>query len=171
MDEPNEEIEIELPPPPAHVWLLGGVFLLLLLFALYFARTVMVPIVSALVLYLLLQPALRALSRLRVPRLLAALLILVLLMAGAAAVVALVASPAASWVERAPQSLARLEARMAPVKQVFDRMQKASEHVEKMAEGQPSGEVPVVVREAELLGGAPARPGAEIWRRGRMPAK
>jgi predicted PurR-regulated permease PerM len=147
LDDPaREDIEVEGPLPPATVWLLGGILFLMTMFALYFARTVMVPVVAAMILYLLLQPALRALARLKVPRPLAALLVLAMLVAMAAAVIALVAAPATAWFERAPQSIARMEDRMAPVKDLLDRVQQAGAHVEKMAEGQSNGEVPVVVK-------------------------
>lgn len=50
--------EIPLPRDRALI-LLTGIFLLLLLFALYFARDVVVPIAFALVLSLMLQPVMR----------------------------------------------------------------------------------------------------------------
>jgi O-antigen ligase len=58
---------------------LGGLFLLALLSVFYAAREIVLPIVLAFVLMLVLQPALRMLERLRVPRTLAALLLISLL--------------------------------------------------------------------------------------------
>ena len=56
----------------------GGLFILALLAALYAGREIVLPIVLAIILNLLLQPALRMLERLYVPRILGALLLIAL---------------------------------------------------------------------------------------------
>ena len=55
----------------------GGLFMLALLAALYAGREIVLPIVLAIILNLLLQPSLRMLERLHVPRMLGALLLIV----------------------------------------------------------------------------------------------
>jgi len=55
----------------------GGLFMLALLAALYAGREIVLPIVLAIILNLLLQPALRMLERLHAPRMLGALLLIV----------------------------------------------------------------------------------------------
>ena len=55
---------------------LGGLFVLALLATAFVAREIVLPLVFAIVLKLLLQPALRVLERLHIPRLLAALLLI-----------------------------------------------------------------------------------------------
>jgi len=57
----------------------GGLFMLALLAALYAGREIVLPIVLAIILDLLLQPALRLLERLHLPRMLGALLLIALL--------------------------------------------------------------------------------------------
>jgi predicted PurR-regulated permease PerM len=71
----EEPEEMPLPSDPKAVFL-GGLFFLALLAAAYVAREVIMPLTFAVVLALLLQPALRLLERLRLPRTLAALLLI-----------------------------------------------------------------------------------------------
>jgi hypothetical protein len=60
-----------LPSDPKVIFL-GGLFVLALLAAAYVASEIVLPLVFAIILKLLLQPALRMLERLHVPRMLAA---------------------------------------------------------------------------------------------------
>ena len=64
-----------LPSDPKVIFL-GGLFVLALLATAYVASEIVLPLVFAVVLNLLLQPALRILERLHVPRILAALLLI-----------------------------------------------------------------------------------------------
>jgi len=76
---PAEELE-EMPlPSDPKVIFLGGLFVLALLATAYVASEIVLPLVFAVVLNLLLQPALRILERLHVPRILAALLLILAL--------------------------------------------------------------------------------------------
>ena len=68
------EVPEDLPlPSDPKVIFLGGLFALALLAAAYMASEIILPFVFAIVLKLLLQPALRVLERLHIPRLPAAL--------------------------------------------------------------------------------------------------
>jgi hypothetical protein len=58
----------------------GGLFFLAFLAALYAAREIVLPVVLAFVLALLMQPPVRMMDRLRVPRVLSALVLIVLLL-------------------------------------------------------------------------------------------
>src|SRR6476620_11109206 len=75
----EEPEEMPLPSDPKAIFL-GGLFSLALLAAAYVAREVIMPLVFAIVLSLLLQPALRLLERLRIPRTLASLLLILVLL-------------------------------------------------------------------------------------------
>src|SRR6202051_3985928 len=79
--EAADETEMPLPSDP-RTFFLGGLFALGVLAALYVASSVILPVVFALVLNLLLQPGVRLLGRLHLPRALGALLA-VLLVIGA----------------------------------------------------------------------------------------
>ena len=74
---PPPEVPEEHPPPsdPKTIFL-GGLFILALLTTAFVAREIVLPLVFAIVLKLLLQPALRVLERLHIPRLPAALLLI-----------------------------------------------------------------------------------------------
>src|SRR5580765_861784 len=71
--EAGDETEMPLPSDP-RTFFLGGLFALGVLAALYVASSVILPVVLALVLNLLLQPAVRLLGRLHFPRAVGALL-------------------------------------------------------------------------------------------------
>ena len=75
------EVPEDLPlPPDPKVIFLGGLFVLAALAAAYVVSEIVLPLVFAIVLKLLLQPALRVLERLHVPRILAALLLILALL-------------------------------------------------------------------------------------------
>ena len=71
----EEPEEMPLPSDPKVIFL-GGLFALALLAAVYVAAEIVLPLVLAVVLKLLLQPAMRLLERWHVPRMLAALLLI-----------------------------------------------------------------------------------------------
>lgn len=74
------EVLAEMPlPSDRKVTFLGGLFVLALLAAAYIASEIVLPLVFAITLKLLLQPALRVLARLHVPRSIAALLLILTL--------------------------------------------------------------------------------------------
>ncbi|MGH7226763.1 MAG: AI-2E family transporter, partial [Gemmataceae bacterium] len=75
--EPEDQ---PLPSDPKAVFL-GGLFVLALLASAYIASDIVLPLVFAIVLKLMLQPAMRVLERLHIPRLLAALLLILALFA------------------------------------------------------------------------------------------
>src|SRR6478672_8920460 len=90
---PEEQDEMPLPSDPKVIFL-GGLFALALLAAVYVAAEIVLPLVLAVVLKLLLQPAMRLLERWHVPRILAALL---LILAVFGTIVGLGAAIAAGW--------------------------------------------------------------------------
>src|SRR6476661_3863248 len=95
--QPTEVLE-ELPlPSDPKVTLLGGLFVLALLAAAYVASEIVLPLVLAIALKLLLQPALRVLERLHVPRTIAALLLILTLFGTIVGLGAAISSPARTW--------------------------------------------------------------------------
>src|SRR5262245_37203670 len=67
------------------VYVAGGILLLLVLFALYFTGTIVIPVIVAIGLYLTLKPVMRLAGKLRLPRVLAACLIIVMFFGGVSA--------------------------------------------------------------------------------------
>ena len=75
MAQVEEPEEMPLPSDPKVIFL-GGLFAFALLTAIYVAAEIVLPLVLAIVLNLLLQPAVRLLERWHLPRMLAALLLI-----------------------------------------------------------------------------------------------
>ena len=125
---------------------LAGIFILHLLAALYFAKAVAAPILLAFVLYLLLQPAQRVLARLHLPKMAGAVLIVVLLYGSIGLFVTALSGPATRWVERMPESIVRMESRIAPIKQAMAKFTRATSQVEKITETAAPGPAPVVIK-------------------------
>lgn len=89
-------------------WALRGLFVLALLFTVQHTRTVLLPIVVALVFTFMLAPAVRKLRRYGLPDAIGAAFVVVAVLGGIGLVGLAVAGPALSWWERAPSSLTQL---------------------------------------------------------------
>lgn len=114
---------------------LTGLFLLAALYTLYVARSFLLPVVLAALLTLLLEPVVRFLKRrLRIPVPLGAGIILLALLGGLGFAVYQLAQPAYDWVEKAPQSLRRVERKLRDLKKPVQTLGKATEQVEKIAQ-------------------------------------
>jgi predicted PurR-regulated permease PerM len=102
---------------------------------LYVAQDAFIPVAMASFLALLLSPAVDRLQRWRVPRGLAvATVMLVVLLAGAGAVHA-GWNPAIEWLERAPQTLRKIDQRVRPLRAVIARLDEITERVGRLAQG------------------------------------
>jgi predicted PurR-regulated permease PerM len=141
---PGEGEELPLPKD-VHAFLLLGIFTLLLLDALYFAAHMLLPVMFAFLLQLLLQPVMRALGKLHIPKTAAALLVLLALLGALGMLGSSLAGPASGWIAKAPESLPRLEQRLSAFRAPIDKVQKATKEVEQMAAG-PAAAPEVVVK-------------------------
>jgi predicted PurR-regulated permease PerM len=99
-------------PADANTVFLGGLFALAVLAGCYAAAEIALPIVLAFVLSLVLQPAMRQLERLYLPRAIAALLIIVLLFGTLAGLGTALSGPAASWAQKLPSGIPKLQERL-----------------------------------------------------------
>lgn len=131
--------------PNAVAYLAAGILLLMTLFALYFTGALVVPIILAIGLYLTLKPVMRVAGRLRIPRVIAALLIIVTFFGGVGALGFTLSDPAATWVAKAPDSLRRLESRLFFFKRPIANLQSVGKQVENMAEPTAAGAKPVTL--------------------------
>lgn len=113
---------------------LTGIFILLLLYTLYFARSFLLPIVLALLLTFLLAPIVRALGRLRIPNGLAAALVILAMLSAVVYGAQQLSGPAASWIDRAPQGLRKAERRILELQRPMQEVQQAAEEVEEQVE-------------------------------------
>jgi predicted PurR-regulated permease PerM len=132
---------------------LGGLFLLALLAVFYAAREIVLPVILAFVLMLVLQPALRLLERLRVPRTLGALLLIGLLFGTVVAFGTALSGPATSWAVKLPEGMPRLLDHLSFLRAPIEAVRQFLEH----AEG--------YVGDAGASGGAPKAPGigSGLW--------
>lgn len=122
------------PPPPPH-GAVTGLLVLALLYTLYFAAQLILPILVAALLAMVLAPLVRGLRRLRLPRALAAGLVTAGLVITLSWAVEMLAAPAADWLQAAPQSVHQLEQKLRPVKKPVEQVKRATEQVERLAGG------------------------------------
>lgn len=124
--------DMPLPADPK-AFFLGGLFVLALLACAYLAREVLLPIVLAFILKLLMQPVMRVLARLKVPRVLASLAVIVLLLAAIVCLGELLKTPAADWAKRLPQGIPRLQERVRSISEPINTTNRLLNHAKTMA--------------------------------------
>jgi predicted PurR-regulated permease PerM len=112
-----------------------AILMLLVLVILYFTGEVVLPVIFAFLFNLLLQPAMTVLIKVHIPKTVAALFIILLFIGAVGGIGFYLSGPAAEWISKAPQSLARLEQRFSAITQPVASVQKASQEVEKIAGG------------------------------------
>jgi len=112
--------------------LLAGLLLLAILYTLYFARAVLLPVVLALLLALILMPAVRGLRQLYVPRPIGAALVVAALAGSLIGLVMWIYDPATQWIDKAPSTLAEVERKMRGIKKSVDSVAKVAEKVEQL---------------------------------------
>jgi predicted PurR-regulated permease PerM len=150
--EVADETEMPLPSDP-RTFFLGGLFALGALAALYVASSIILPVVLALVMNLLLQPAVRLLGRVHVPRAVGALLTVFLVIGALVGLVAALSVPAATWAERLPEGIPRLEAHLDVIKVPIQALQKIIQQAEQAADAPPGrGSIVSVRRDLGITG-------------------
>jgi predicted PurR-regulated permease PerM len=112
---------------------LTGLFILAILYTMYFMRSVLLPIVLALLLSYLLRPIIRALARLKIPSLISSALVLIALLALVTYGLSSLVTPLAGWLQKAPTGFAELQHKLMPVKQSLAQVAQASGQIEKLA--------------------------------------
>ena len=123
----------------------GGTFFLLLLGACYAAAEILLPIVLAFVLMLVLQPAMRLLERLHLPRGVAALAIILMLFGALAGLGTVLSGPASSWAEKLPQGIPKLQERLRFLSRPIATFQTFVNRAEGLTPGAEAKPVPVKV--------------------------
>ena len=141
----EEPEEMPLPSDPKIIFL-GGLFGLLA--AVYVAAEIVLPLVLAVVISLLLQPAMRLLERWHVPRLLAALPLMLAVFGTIVGLGAAIAGPASTWAGKLPGAIPRLQERLSFLQEPINTLQRFLQQVESY--GQPAGG-PAVSAEGSTL--------------------
>ncbi len=112
---------------------LTGLFILGVLYAMYFTRSVLLPIVLAWLLSYLLRPVVRALALLKIPSLISSALVLISLLALVTYGISSLVAPFAGWLQKAPTGFEELQHKLMPVKQSLAQVAQASGQIEKLA--------------------------------------
>jgi predicted PurR-regulated permease PerM len=123
--------EMPLRSDPKAIFL-GGLFVLALLAAAYVASEIVLPLVFAIVLKLLLQPAMRILEQLHVPRILAALLLILALFGTIVGLGTAISGPAGTWAAKLPEGIPRLQERLSFMREPIDTLQRFLQQVEEL---------------------------------------
>jgi len=147
----EEPEEMPLPSDP-NVIFLGGLFILALLATAYVASEIVLPLVFAIILNLLLQPALRILERLYVPRMLAALLLILALFGTIVGLGTAISGPAGSWAAKLPEGIPRLQERLSFMREPINTLQRFLQRVEDFGgTGAPQNATASMMRGPTLL--------------------
>lgn len=113
-----------------------GLFALGILYTLYIAHQIILPIVLAVLASLFLSPFVqRAYLKFHIPKAVSSLLLVLLVLAGIVGVGAAVATPALEWAQKAPQGISRLLVGDSQIKRQIDKVNRSAEQVEKSVEG------------------------------------
>src|SRR5213596_329682 len=88
---------------------LTGLFILAVFYTIYFMRSILLPIVLALLLSYLLKPIVRGLARLKIPLPIGAAFILIGFLALVGYGMSALAAPAVAWLQQAPAGFAELQ--------------------------------------------------------------
>lgn len=145
---PDEVVKIDerdLPSAPdvANVFL-GALLLLATLTLCYFAASIILPIIIAFVLMLVLQPAMRLLTRLHVPRALSAILIIAIFFGFFVGLGLILIAPAATWAQKLPSALPELQRRISFISEpisvaqgLLGRLDSLTKHITTQADPLP----------------------------------
>jgi predicted PurR-regulated permease PerM len=96
-------------------------------------RAILLPLVLALLLSYLLRPIVRGLTRLKIAPALGAAIVLATLITTIGYEIFSLATPAASWLEKAPYSLQEFQRKLSPIKHPIEKVAQASGEIEKLA--------------------------------------
>lgn len=124
-------------------WAVKGLFILALIAALKFARELLLPVVTALILSLVFLPVVRAMRKFFIPAPLAGAIIVIGVFAVMSAGVYNLAGPAGDWIAKAPQSL----------KEIGSKLRKVAGSVKDVATA--TAQVQSLTQEMATGGGAP----------------
>lgn len=140
MDNNNEHQEHSKYQPNPGTWQdlstpIYGLFVLGILYTLYVAHQIVLPIILAVLTSLLLAPLVKkAWFRFRIPRAVSALVLVLTVLAGIVGVAIVVATPVVEWAEKAPQGVSRLLVGESVIEKQLNKVSESAEKVEKSME-------------------------------------
>ncbi|KAF5407673.1 MAG: putative transport protein YhhT [Candidatus Udaeobacter sp.] len=112
---------------------LTGLFVLAVFYTIYFMRSILLPIVLALLLSYLLRPIVRGLAQIKIPLSVGAALLLIGFFGLIGYGISVLATPTAEWLQKAPAGFAELQRKLLPVKKSVAQVTQATGEIEKLA--------------------------------------
>jgi predicted PurR-regulated permease PerM len=112
---------------------LTGLFVLAVFYTIYFMRSILLPIVLALLLSYLLRPIVRGLAQLKIPLPVGAALLLIGFFGLVGYGISVLAPPTAEWLQKAPAGFTQLQRKLLPVKKSVSQVAQATGEIEKLA--------------------------------------
>jgi predicted PurR-regulated permease PerM len=112
---------------------LTGLFILAMFYTIYFMRSILLPIVLALLLSYLLRPIVRGFARLKIPLPVSAALLLIGFFGLIGYGISVLATPTVEWLQKAPAGFAELQQKLLPVKKSVAQVTQATGEIEKLA--------------------------------------
>ena len=151
--DPGPEAHVEAKLSGAPGFAVKGLFVLALFYTFYFARSLLLPVVLALLLSLILYPAVRALKRARIPEPLGAAMIVGALTAALGLGVYQLFEPASEWIGKMPKVAEQVERKLWSLRRSMEQVSKAAEKVEALTSvpGQARQPQQVVQRPPSLV--------------------
>ncbi|MEY9469284.1 putative PurR-regulated permease PerM [Bradyrhizobium yuanmingense] len=147
-----DDIEMPLPSSP-QTFFLGSLLTLAVLAAMHVASSIILPVVLAFVLQLILHPVVHLLERIGLPRAIGALLAILVVVGALVGFVAALSLPAATWAEKLPEGLPRLETHLVVLKRPIEALQKVIQQAEHVADAPDrKGAIVSVRRDLGLTG-------------------
>lgn len=113
---------------------LSGTFLLLLLFAISYARDLLLPIILAFFVSFIFAPLVRRLKRWHIPEALSAAFICAGVLGAVSAGIYELSGPATEWIAKAPQSVPQIRTKLRSLLRPMAQVSQATDQVEELAQ-------------------------------------
>jgi predicted PurR-regulated permease PerM len=108
----------------------AGLLILGVLYTIYFARSLLLPVLLALLLAAFLQPLVQRLNRLRIPDIAGAAIVVLLFVLALGGAIYQLSSPAADWVNRGPLLLQKADRKLSALRQSIKKAQEKTQQLE-----------------------------------------
>ena len=109
-----------------------GIFILVVLHTIYFAKAVLLPFTLALLFTFLLRPVIRLLKKIKIPEVAGSSIIILMLIGVVGYVADQLAAPATEWINRAPETLNSLEKKVSILASPIQKVTKTVEDLQQM---------------------------------------
>ncbi len=118
-----------------HSFALNGIFVLLVIYTLYFGRTVILPVVVSIFLSFLLRPLVRKLHNIGLPESVGAVIVLSVFLITLVFGVSRLVEPASNWMRKAPDHLQAIEGKISHLLRPAQKVSQAADRVDHMTAG------------------------------------